>query len=103
MFLRLCRHSINHLGAVYKGRPPLGGRRFEIVDENKHGEGGFRFFVRNPSKYLQRKCGTSEFRRFEIEFWHFEIKVRDFEKEFGHFQIKFLPFLGQFGPNQLCS
>ena len=41
MFLRLCRHSINHLGAVYKGRPPLGGRRFEIVDENKHGEGGF--------------------------------------------------------------
>ena len=41
-----------------------------------------KFFVRNPSKYLQRKCGTKQFRRFEIEFW-------GFENEFPHFQMQF--------------
>ena len=30
------------------------------------------FFVRNPSKSLQRKCGTRQFWRFENEFQHFE-------------------------------
>ena len=29
-------------------------------------------FVRNTSNSLQRKCGNKEFRRFEIEFRHFE-------------------------------
>ena len=28
--------------------------------------------MRHPSKSLQRKCGTRQFRRFENEFQHFE-------------------------------
>ena len=42
--------------------------------------------MRNPSKYLQKKCGTKEFWRFEIEFRHFEIEFPHFQNEFPHFQ-----------------
>ena len=48
-----------------------------------------KFFVRNPSKYLQIKCGTKEFRRFEKEFQHFDIEFCRFENELHQFQIKF--------------
>ena len=34
-----------------------------------------KFFVRNLSKDLQRKCGTKEFLRFENEFLHFKKRV----------------------------
>ena len=50
------------------------------------------FFVRNPSKSLQIKCGTNEFRHFENEFHHFENKFHDFGNEFQSFEIKFLIF-----------
>ena len=50
------------------------------------------FFVRNPSKYLQRKCGTKEFRRFEKEFRGFEKEFCDFEKEFQEFEKEFHQF-----------
>ena len=43
-------------------------------------DAGF-FFVRNPSKSLQIKCGTNEFRHSENEFRHFE-------NEFHHFESK---------------
>ena len=43
---------------------------------------GQAFFVRNPSKSLQIKCGTNEFRHFENEFHHFENEFHDFGNEF---------------------
>ena len=47
------------------------------------------FYVRNPSKYLQRKCGTKEFRCFEKEFCDFEKEFQEFEKEFHQFSSFF--------------
>ena len=47
---------------------------------------GFRlFYVRNPSKSLQRKCGTRQFWRFENEFQHFENEFQHFENKFHYF------------------
>ena len=51
-----------------------------------------KFFVRNPSKDLQRKCGTNEFLRFENEFLHFKSEFWCFEIEFGDFQKEFWEF-----------
>ena len=45
-----------------------------------------KFFVRNPSKDLQRKCRTNEFLRFENEFLHFKNEFWCFEIEFGDFE-----------------
>ena len=42
--------------------------------------------MRNPSKDLQRKCGTKEFLRFENEFLHFKNEFSCFEIEFGDFE-----------------
>ena len=47
-------------------------------------------YVQNLSKYLQRKSGTKEFRRFENELRYFEIECQDFE-EFSQFQMEFWP------------
>ena len=47
------------------------------------------FFVRNPSKSLQRKCGTRQFLRFENEFQHFENEFQLLENEFLSCKKKF--------------
>ena len=41
-----------------------------------------KFFVRFPSKYLQRKCGTREFLHFGNELWHFEFQFQQFSKDY---------------------
>ena len=55
-----------------------------------------KFFVLNPSKYLQGKCGTKQFRRFENEFRRFENEFRRFEIEFWGFENEFPHFQMQF-------
>ena len=48
--------------------------------------------MRNPSKDLQRKCGTNEFLSFENEFLHFKNEFWCFEIEFGDFQKEIWDF-----------
>ena len=57
-----------------------------------------KFFVRNPSKYLQIKCGTKEFRRFENEF-------QPFENQFWPFWNRVLAFGKRVSPisNQILA